>query len=151
MASALATAVKMDALRSSSHQAPTGSPPGAGLKWPPLAQWTRVWVSSPARWAFSLPSSSGLGGDAGRSKVAGLPPHPYKRSRLGVCLGKGRLRTKHHRTSVLIVYAYISVSVFSKQEKRTSAARRYRLGKIFKKPDRCTVGHALDAVDGSAA
>ena len=45
MASALATAVKMDALRSSSHQAPTGSPPGAGLLWPPLTQWTRVWDS----------------------------------------------------------------------------------------------------------
>ena len=53
--------------------------------------------------------------------------------------------------SVLIVYAYISVCGFSSQEKRTSAARRYRPGKIFKKPDRCTVGHALDAVDGSAA
>ena len=45
MASALATAVKMDVVASSSHQAPTGSPPGAGLQWPPLAQWTRVWVS----------------------------------------------------------------------------------------------------------
>ena len=59
-----------------------------------------MWGSpcSPARWAFSLPFSSGFEGGAEGSKPQGLASHPYKRSRLGVCLGKGRLRTGHHRT-----------------------------------------------------
>ena len=55
MASALATAVKMDVVASSSHQAPTGSPPGAGL----------------------LAPSAGLRVPAAPSGRHGHPPAPY--------------------------------------------------------------------------